>query len=171
MQLSDVVTTSHTVAATSSRTAKVEALAACLRRAAQDGPDVVEVVTAHLSGTLPQRRIGVSWRGLQGLPDPADTSTLTVEEVDAAATAIAAIGGSGARAARSSAVREPFARAPAAEHEIPDAKIVDVHLQIEQLNLLDRFWQETLQLARPGFAFKHSWREAAGRSRQRHCLQ
>ena len=115
MQLSDVVTTSHTVAATSSRTAKVEALAACLRRAAQDGPDVVEVVTAHLSGTLPQRRIGVSWRGLQGLPDPADTSTLTVEEVDAAATAIAAIGGSGSGAARSSAVRELFARATADE--------------------------------------------------------
>src|SRR6476619_5227960 len=115
MQLSDVVTTSHTVAATSSRTAKVEALAACLRRAAQDGPDVVEVVTAHLSGVLPQRRIGVSWRGLQGLPDPAGTTSLTVEDVDAAATAIAAIGGSGSGAARSAAVRELFGRATADE--------------------------------------------------------
>ena len=115
MQLSDVVATSHTVAATSSRTAKVEALAACLRRAAEDGPDVVEVVTAHLSGTLPQRRIGVSWRGLQGLPDPAETSTLTVEEVDAAATTIAAIGGSGSAAARTAAVRELFSRATADE--------------------------------------------------------
>ena len=53
MQLSDVVATSHAVAATSSRTAKVEALAACLARAAADGPGTVEVVTAHLSGALP----------------------------------------------------------------------------------------------------------------------
>ncbi|CAN7228084.1 ATP-dependent DNA ligase [Terrabacter sp. LjRoot27] len=115
MQLSDVVATSHTVAATSSRTAKVEALAACLQRAAQDGPDVVEVVTAHLSGALPQRRIGVSWRGLQGLPGAAEASTLTVEEVDAAATTIAAIGGSGSGAARSAAVRDLFSRATADE--------------------------------------------------------
>jgi len=115
MQLSDVVDTSRAVAATASRTAKVEALAACLRRAAQDGPDVVEVVTAHLSGVLPQRRIGVSWRGLQDLPAPADESSLTVEEVDAAATAIAGIGGSGSGAARAAAVRELFARATADE--------------------------------------------------------
>src|SRR6478609_7416924 len=73
MQLSDVVATSRTVAATSSRTAKVQALPACLRRASEDGPDVVQVVTAHLSGVLPLRRIGVSWRGLQGLPDSAET--------------------------------------------------------------------------------------------------
>src|SRR5689334_16209602 len=111
MQLSDVVDTSRTVAATASRTAKVEALAACLRRAAQDGPDVVEVVTAHLSGVLPQRRIGVSWRGLQGLPEPAAESTLTVEEVDRAATGIAAITGSGSGTARANAVRALFARA------------------------------------------------------------
>src|SRR3954452_6829804 len=111
MQLSDVVATSHTVAATASRTAKVEALAACLRRAAEDGPDVVEVVTAHLAGVLPQRRIGISWRGLQGLPQPASASSLTVEEVDTAATAMAAIGGSGSGVARSAAVRDLFSRA------------------------------------------------------------
>ncbi|GAA5020310.1 ATP-dependent DNA ligase [Terrabacter aeriphilus] len=115
MLLADVVATSHSVAATSSRTAKVEALADCLRGAADSGPDVVEVVTAHLSGVLPQRRIGVSWRGLRDLPPPADTSTLTVEEVDAAATAIAAIGGPGSGAARASAVRDLFARATADE--------------------------------------------------------
>src|SRR3954449_3382497 len=115
MQLSDVVATSHTVAATASRTAKVEALAACLRRAAEDGPDVVEVVTAHLSGVLPQRRIGISWRGLQGLPEPATASSLTVEQVDAAATAMAAIGGSGSGTARPAPVRDLFSRATADE--------------------------------------------------------
>jgi DNA ligase-1 len=115
MQLSDVVDTARTVAATSSRTAKVEALASCLQRAALDGPEVVEVVAAHLSGVLPQRRIGVSWRGLQVLPEPATTSSLTVEEVDAAASAIAVIAGSGSAAARSTAVRDLFGRATSDE--------------------------------------------------------
>ena len=115
MQLSDVVDTARTVAATSSRTAKVEALAACLRRASLDGPEVIEVVAAHLSGVLPQRRIGVSWRGLQGLPEPAAESSLTVEEVDAAASTIAGITGSGSAAARSAAVRDLFGRATADE--------------------------------------------------------
>ncbi len=111
MLLTDVVETSAAVAATASRTAKVEALAACLLRAAKEGPDTIEVVAAHLSGALPQRRIGVSWRGLQSLPDPADEPGLTVAEVDAAATAVAALAGSGSAAARASAVRDLFGRA------------------------------------------------------------
>ena len=115
MQLSDVVATSHAVAATASRTAKVEALATCLRRAAEDGPDTIEVVTSHLSGVLPQRRIGVSWRGLQSLPEPAEASTLTVEEVDAAATRIASISGAGSGASRSAAVHDLFSRATSDE--------------------------------------------------------
>ena len=115
MQLSDVVATSHMVAATASRTAKVEALATCLARAAADGPRTIEVVTSHLSGVLPQRRLGVSWRGLQSLPEPAQTSTLTVEEVDAAATRIASVSGAGSGASRSAAVRDLFSRATSDE--------------------------------------------------------
>ncbi len=115
MRLTDLVDTARTVAATSSRTAKVEALAECLRRAADDGPATVEVVAAHLSGVLPQRRIGVSWRGLQNLPEPAAEPSLTVEQVDAAATAIAAIAGSGSGSSRSDAVRDLFAAATADE--------------------------------------------------------
>ncbi|MCU1535880.1 MAG: ligase ATP-dependent Dnl1 [Humibacillus sp.] len=115
MQLSDVVDTALAVAATSSRTAKVEALAACLLRASADGPAVIEVVAAHLSGVLPQRRLGVSGRGLRCLPEPAHESSLTVQEVDEAATAIAGIGGSGSAAARSTAVRSLFSRATALE--------------------------------------------------------
>ncbi|MDN5767225.1 MAG: ATP-dependent DNA ligase [Humibacillus sp.] len=115
MRLSDLVDTARTVAATSSRTAKVEALAQCLRRAADDGPATVEIVASHLSGVLPQRRIGVSWRGLQNLPEPAPEPSLTVEQVDAAATAIAAIAGSGSGATRSDAVRDLFAAATADE--------------------------------------------------------
>jgi DNA ligase-1 len=115
MLLHDVVETSRRVAATTSRTAKVDALADCLARAGDDGPETVGVVAAHLSGVLPQRRIGVSWRGLQNLPEPAPEPGLTVQEVDAAATAIAAIGGSGSATARAAAVRTLFSRATADE--------------------------------------------------------
>jgi DNA ligase-1 len=115
MLLSDVVDTSHTVAATASRTGKVDALADCLRRAAAEGPEVVEIVASHLSGVLPQRRIGVSWRGLQHLPDPAPEPNLTVAEVDAAATQIATIIGSGSAATRSAAVKRLFERATSDE--------------------------------------------------------
>jgi DNA ligase-1 len=111
MLLADVVATSQTVAATPSRTAKVDALAACLRRAADDGPEVVEIVASHLSGVLPQRRIGVSWRGLQSLPTPATEPGLTVQEVDSAATRLAAITGAGSAATRSTAVTSLFTRA------------------------------------------------------------
>ena len=68
MRLSDVVDTARAVAATSSRTAKVEVLAACLRRAALDGPEVIEVVAAHLSGVLPQRASGSTGEGCRACP-------------------------------------------------------------------------------------------------------
>ena len=65
--LADVVATSGTVAATRSRKAKVAAIAALLATAA---PDEVETVTAYVGGSLRQRRTGLGWRGLSGLPDP-----------------------------------------------------------------------------------------------------
>ncbi|MDC5696571.1 ATP-dependent DNA ligase [Intrasporangium calvum] len=111
LPLSEVVATSRAVAATSSRTAKVEALAACLTRAATEGPETVEVVAAHLAGVLPQRRLGVSWRGLRSLPEPAAASTLTVLEVDALATELAAVSGPGSAGRRSELVRSLFERA------------------------------------------------------------
>lgn len=115
MLLSEVVNTSRTVAATSSRTAKVAALAQTLQRAAVEGPDEIEVVAAYLAGVLPQRRIGVSWRGLQSLPDPADAATLTVADVDQAADALAAFSGAGSAGSRAAAVHDLFAQATAAE--------------------------------------------------------
>jgi DNA ligase-1 len=115
MLLSEVVDTSRTVAATSSRTAKVNALAATLSRAAGEGPEELEVVAAYLAGVLPQRRIGVSWRGLQALPEPAGTSTLTVTEVDRAADELGGFSGSGSSAARAAAVRGLFLRATSEE--------------------------------------------------------
>jgi DNA ligase-1 len=120
MPLARVIATSASVAATRSRTAKVAALAQTLRAAAADprtheGPRQVEVVTDYLAGVLPQRRIGVSWRGLQAAPAPAAEATLTVPEVDAALGSIAGIGGSGSAAVRRAAVEELLGRATADE--------------------------------------------------------
>lgn len=114
MQLAQVIETSTAVAATSSRTAKVAALAQALREAATED---VEVVTDYLSGRLPQRTVGVGWRGLRELPEPAQEASLSVRQVDAALTAIGGLSGSGSVAARGAAVAQLFAQATAAEQQ------------------------------------------------------
>jgi DNA ligase-1 len=115
MQLARVIETSAAVAATRSRTAKVAALADTLRASTQSGP--VEVVADYLAGTLPQRRVGVSWRGLREMPGPAAGSTLTVGEVDTALTALQAVTGTGSAAVRGAAVQALFSRATATEQD------------------------------------------------------
>ncbi|NHA66561.1 ATP-dependent DNA ligase [Phycicoccus flavus] len=95
--LADLVATSREVAATRSRTAKTEAIAALLTRA---GADEVGTVVAFLSGVLPQRRLGVGHQSLRSLPEPAPDSSLTVAEVDAAFDRLAAAAGSGSSTAR-----------------------------------------------------------------------
>ena len=111
MLLADVVATSAAVAATRSRTAKVAAIADLLRHAADSGHEVVPIVTSYLAGALRQRRTGLGWRSLQDLPDPADTATLEVTEVDAAFEQLAALAGAGSQLARSDATRSLFSRA------------------------------------------------------------
>ncbi|USQ76412.1 ATP-dependent DNA ligase [Ornithinimicrobium cryptoxanthini] len=113
MQLARVIETSALVTATRSRTAKVAALAQTLQEAASSGE--VAVVTDYLAGRLPQRTVGVSWRGLRALPAPADTPGLTVAQVDAALSALASIAGSGSGATRSAAVTNLFSRATEVE--------------------------------------------------------
>ncbi|HEV7146590.1 MAG TPA: ATP-dependent DNA ligase [Pedococcus sp.] len=97
----DVVAASAATAATPSRLAKTAAVAGALRAA---GPEDAATVAAFLSGTLPQRRVGVSWRGLTDLPAPAVAPQATVRQVDDALTALAALGGSGSTASRQAAV-------------------------------------------------------------------
>lgn len=118
MQLSRVIETSAAVAATRSRTAKTALLAEALREADSAGARsarLVEVVADYLSGTLPQRTVGVGWRSLSSLPDPAAESTMTVLEVDAALEDLRALTGTGSSAARAAAVDQLFARATAPE--------------------------------------------------------
>ena len=114
MLFSQVVEASQAAAATRSRLAKTAAVAEALRAA---GPRDAGTVAAYLSGVLPQRRIGVSWRGLSSLPEPAAEPVLTVAEVDEALSRVGAIGGSGSGAARTAAVTELFGRLTADEQD------------------------------------------------------
>ena len=112
MLLAELVTASQAAAATRSRLAKTETMAAALRAA---GPDEAPTVASYLSGVLPQRRVGVSWRGLSSLPAPASAPTVTVAEVDAELSALSTIAGSGSGAARTAAVQRLFSRLTADE--------------------------------------------------------
>ncbi|HEX6246715.1 MAG TPA: ATP-dependent DNA ligase [Nocardioidaceae bacterium] len=114
MQLSQLVETSRVLAATRSRKAKVEALAAALRQAA---PEEVETVTAYLSGVLRQRRTGLGWRSLTVLPAPATASSLGVAEVHDAFEALSTVSGPGSRQARTDLVHDLFGRATADEQD------------------------------------------------------
>lgn len=115
MLLTDLAATSRDVAATSSRTAKLERLAQTLGTAE---PSEVEVVTSYLAGELRQRRSGVGWRSLQDLPAPASTATLTVLEVDAAFAAMTAVSGAGSVARRQALLTHLWSRATAEEQAL-----------------------------------------------------
>jgi ATP-dependent DNA ligase I len=106
--LSEIAEVSRTVAGTSARLAKIEALAGALRKA---GPLEVPVAVAYLSGELPQRQIGVGWAALRDGFAPADAPALTLSEVDSAFSAIGAVSGKGSTAARKALVGELFGRA------------------------------------------------------------
>jgi DNA ligase-1 len=106
--LADLVEASDAVGATRSRLAKVERIAAVLRRLA---PEEVAAGVAFLSGELRQRQIGVGWAALRELPAPAAEPSLTVGEVDAAFERIGGIAGAGSQAARRKALTDLFARA------------------------------------------------------------
>ena len=112
MLLDEVAGTSAAVAASSARLAKVELLAACLRRLE---PDEVHPAVAFLSGDLRQRQIGVGWAALRDAPDPASEPTLTVTEVDAAFERIGRLAGPGSQTERRRLVGELFGRATASE--------------------------------------------------------
>lgn len=116
MQLEQVIETSRRVAGTNSRNEKVSAVAAALREAAATAAPV-EVVADYLAGVLPQRRIGVSWRGLSSPPPPASDSSLSVVDVDASLTSIGELAGSGSSSARAQAVASLLGRATDREQQ------------------------------------------------------
>src|ERR1700746_1012309 len=99
MLLHELVTTSGRVAATSGRLAKIDLLAALLRRAA---PDEIETAIAALSGSLRQGRIGVGYAALRAArPEgAADRPTLELAAVDAALDQVAGTTGKGSAAVK-----------------------------------------------------------------------
>lgn len=118
MLLDDVADASARVGATRSRLAKRAVLVDVLRRAATDGPDVVAVVSRYLGGELRQRRTGLGWRSLAGMPGPADEPSLTVLDVDAAFAAMADLSGPGSSTARTEAAHALFGAATEREQHL-----------------------------------------------------
>jgi DNA ligase-1 len=114
MQLTRLAETWAALAATRSRNAKRDLIAALL---VETAPADIEIVVSYLCGSLRQRRTGVGWRSLQGPPPPAERPSLDVASVDAAFEKIAELGGPGSAAARTAAVTELFGRATAAEQD------------------------------------------------------
>ena len=86
--LAALVDASNTAAQTTSRRAKRDAIAACLRAAS---PDEVEIAVAYLSGEIRQGRIGIGYATLASQRGtPAAEPVLSLLDVDAALGQLAA---------------------------------------------------------------------------------
>ena len=101
MRLHDLVQTSRAVAHTGGRLAKIELLAALLKRAA---PDEVATAIAFLSGSPRQGRIGVGYATLQAAraARAADAPTLELAVVDRTLERLAQTTGRGRRKRKNS---------------------------------------------------------------------
>lgn len=98
MKLAELVSTADEVAATSSRLAKIDALARLLSRA---DADEIPALVGLLLAAPRQGRLGVGWRGLTALDfEPATDETLTLVDVDASFDRLVAASGPGSATAR-----------------------------------------------------------------------
>src|SRR5512144_581029 len=124
MLLAKIVETSARVGRTSSRLAKVDVLASCLRGA---GSDEVGIAVTWLSGSVRQPRLGIGGGTLDRVrrtSQPALQSVLTLGQVDAALDRIACTSGPRSGADRIRLLAELFARATAAEQDFLTRLIV-----------------------------------------------
>ncbi|HSC91534.1 MAG TPA: ATP-dependent DNA ligase [Gaiellaceae bacterium] len=112
MRLDELARTSAVVAATSSRLAKVEALASLLARLHREE---VAVAVAYLGGGLPHAPAGVGWAALRELPSAAAAPTLGLLEVDGTLRRLAEVTGPGSQALRRGLLAELLGRATAEE--------------------------------------------------------
>jgi DNA ligase-1 len=107
--LDEIARTSAAVAETSGRRAKIDLLAACLRRLR---PEEVPIAVAYLSGFLPQGSIGVGWASLRDLaPTSATEPALELLDVHRAFERIRAATGTGSQAVRRAELGGLFGRA------------------------------------------------------------
>jgi len=116
-RLADLVDASARAAQTSSRLAKRDAIAVCLRAAA---PDEIEIAVAFLSGEPRQGRLGIGYATLSALRGSAVAAapSLTLREVNDAFARIAATRGRGAASERGALLAALFARATRAEQDL-----------------------------------------------------
>ncbi|MGH3689330.1 MAG: ATP-dependent DNA ligase [Microbacterium sp.] len=113
MMLAELVATADRVGATSSRLAKIEALADVLARA---DPTEIPALMGLLLAAPRQGKLGVGWRGIAALDIAhADGPTLSVGDVDRALETLAATSGSGSASARSRILGELASRATSVE--------------------------------------------------------
>ena len=116
MRLAELVDTASQVGATRSRLKKIERLAALIRRLPAP---LVAAGVSYLSGELPQGRLGVGYAALselrRGDAPPAREATLSLDEVEAAFSAIKAARGAGAAGRRAELLGGLLARATEAE--------------------------------------------------------
>ena len=113
MLLAELVDTADAVTATRSRRAKVDALAALLRRLE---PDDLAPALGLLLGKPRQGRIGVGWRSLASAAGaPAEEATLTIADVDATLTELATTSGPGSAERRSASLAALLGQATARE--------------------------------------------------------
>ena len=108
--------TSGRVAASSSRLAKVRVLAECL---AAVPPEDVAIAVLHLSGVLPQGRIGIGYRALQtaAAQPPAEAPVLEIATVDAMLESLADTKGAGSGARRAALLAQLFGAATEPEQD------------------------------------------------------
>ncbi|GAA2516346.1 ATP-dependent DNA ligase [Winogradskya humida] len=115
VQFLDLAATSAAVAAVSGRKAKIDLLAAALRRL---DPDEIAAGSAYLAGELRQRQTGVGYAALRDRPAPAAEASLTVREVDERIAEISVVAGAGSQARRRDLLGSLFAKATGDEQRL-----------------------------------------------------
>ena len=114
-RLAELVRTSSQVAGTSSRLAKVAALAQLVKRLA---PDEIAIALPYLSGELRQGRLSLGYAALRSaMGRAADASSLTLHDVDGIFSELKTVRGKGAAERRGALASALFARASAEEQD------------------------------------------------------
>ncbi len=103
--VAELAEVSKRVASTASRTGKIRELAGALR--ALDASEI-DIAVLYLSGEIPQGKIGIQYAGLQAAAAvaPAEHSTLTLRDLDARLSALAALRGAGSTKKRAEQLGE-----------------------------------------------------------------
>jgi DNA ligase 1 len=114
--LAELVQASQRVGASAARRVKVSELAALLKMLT---PDEIDIGVHYLSGEIPQGKIGIGYAAVRAAAatPAADLGKLSIVEVDAMLSELAAMRGGGSAARRAAALQELFARATAPEQQ------------------------------------------------------